>query len=299
MLGRHHLQWAPEMLLRLLVILATLLGFAAPAWAEDWIATKLRGMAEVQIEGVWTPLARGDAVADQQLVRTLGDSRLELTRGADVIALGPHTQVRIEDDAATRYTLVRQDFGTVEVEAEVRDTKHLEVRTKFLAAVVKGTHFIVTADDTGAAVEVTHGLVAVQSLSNNYSADIPAGNSARIAALSGQLELAGATPLPVVRDPVGNPVLPTLPAAASVPSATAPAPTAATVGVTLPAAGSNQPGQATKTAGLGLAVSMQLPNAEVETTAGSGEIDLATTALGVAIGIAIGALALLMRRVFS
>ena len=292
------MQWAPEMLPRLLVIVATLLVFAAPAWAEDWIATKLRGQAEVQIEDVWTPLARGDAVADQQLVRTLGDSRLELTRGADVIALGPHTQVRIEDDAATRYTLVRQDFGTVEVEAEVRDTKHLEVRTKFLAAVVKGTHFIVTADDSGAAVEVTRGLVAVQSLSNNYSADIPAGNSARVAALSGQLELAGATPLPVLRDPVGKPVLPEIPEA--IPSASAPASAAAASSiVTLPATGAGQTGQATKTASLSVLTNLQLPNAEVETTAGSGEIDLATTALGAAIGIAIGALALLMRRIFS
>lgn len=295
-MGLHHLQWAPEMLLRTFAILLILLGFTASAWAEDWIATKLRGMAEVQIDDVWLPLARGDSVVDDQLVRTLGDSRLELTRGVDVIALGPDTQLRIADDAATRFTVVHQDFGTVEVEAQVRDTKHLEVRTKFLAAVVKGTHFIVTAGATGASVEVTRGLVAVQSFETRQFTEVPAGNTARVAALSGLLEVSGASPLPAIRTdaafelPTALPSLPDVPALPTT-GAAAPAATLATgtQGV--------QIAQSGPAAGLGL--SLQLPTSELGAAASEPiGVDLWTTALGVAIGIAMGAIALLLRRLF-
>lgn len=99
-------------------------------------------------------------------------------------------------------TSVRQDFGTVEIEAEVQNVQHFTVRTKFLAAVVKGTHFIVTADSEGASVQVTRGLVAVEAIDSKYRTSVGAGYMAKIAA-RGDLQVSGNGPLPDIFDASG------------------------------------------------------------------------------------------------
>ncbi|MBU1306266.1 MAG: FecR family protein, partial [Alphaproteobacteria bacterium] len=174
-----------------------------PAFAADWIATKLRGSAQVEINEVWSPLQRGDSVADGQLVRTLDQSQLTLMRGDNVIALGPVTQLKIDESVANGHTIIRHDFGTVDVSAEILPTEHLEVQTRYLAAVVKGTRFVVTADELGASVEVSRGLVAVTSTVTGQTTSLPAGNSAHVTAALGTIALGGITPLPVVHEPKG------------------------------------------------------------------------------------------------
>ncbi|RYE73974.1 MAG: hypothetical protein EOP19_28510, partial [Hyphomicrobiales bacterium] len=168
------------MLARLFSSLTVLSILVLPAAADDWVTTKLRGTAEVLIDETWTPLRRGDLVADGQQVRTLAESRVELQHGEDIIALEPDTLVSIEDNAAESFTIVHQEIGTVEVEAEVRDSYHLTVETRYLVAVVKGTHFIVKADDAGASVEVTKGLVAVQAAQSREITSVPPGITASV-----------------------------------------------------------------------------------------------------------------------
>lgn len=255
-----------------------------PALAADWTVTKLRGDALVEIYEVWSPLQRGDMVADDQLVRSLFDSHLELTRGNDVISLGPFTQLQIDDSAANGHTIVRQEFGTVEVSAEILPNEHLEVQTKFLAAVVKGTRFIVTTDDLGASVEVSRGLVAVTSAVTGQTTSLPAGNSAHVTAALGTIALGGIAPLPIVYEPKSidlpngsnSSLAPGLrPTESNATKAASVAPVAG-VGLPLPATGTS------------------------ETSAPpTNSMDMATAALGIAIGIMMGAVALLLRRLFA
>lgn len=272
------------MLLRLVGSLAAFLLLAVPAVADDWIITKLRGTAEVLVEETWTPLKRGDRVSDGTQVRTQANSRVELQHGADIIALDPDTLVSIEDNAAQSYTIVHQAIGTVEVEAEVRDTYHLTVETRFLAAVVKGTHFIVKADETGASVEVTRGLVAVQARDSKEVTSVPPGITASVRE-RGEIQVAGLVTPPTIFDARGIEI-------SRAPAAERYRPT--------PPAGGSINRSVSRSSGGAQSFAFAFPELGGSTATQaqrSSGVDLATTGIGIAVGIMLGAIALLFRRV--
>lgn len=279
------------MILRLFWTCLLSLGLSLPAMAADWVASRLRGSAQVQTDGDWQALARGDRVADNQPVRTGADSRLDLTRGAEVISLGPETEIRIDEDLARSLTVVHQGLGTVDIEAEIRSGDHLEVQTPFLTAVVKGTVFSVEAAADRATVSVSRGLVAVRALETSYSTSLPAGTSATVR-LDGGMEVAGAA-LPAIFDANGlkrpEPVTRATPGAPALdwePERIATADT----GISAPAA----------LLGAGPIETLVRTNAAeaLAETSRSG-IDVRAAGIGIAIGIFIGALALLARRFFA
>ena len=178
---------------------------ATTAFADDWIAVKLRGAVEQQVGGAWLPLNRGDVVADDRLIRTHATGRVEFRRGNETILLGNDTQIRVEDENGEEFTIVQQDSGTVEVEVEVREVEHFEVRTRFFAAVVKGTHFTVTADESGGRVDVSRGLVAVEDTMTRHSTRVAVGQVAAITT-GKEIEVFGIGPLPAILDPAGLPI---------------------------------------------------------------------------------------------
>lgn len=274
------------------LFLSTLL--TLPAMADEWLVAKLRGTAEVLVEETWLPLKRGDVIADDRQIRTLAESRLELHHGEDILTLDPETVVSIDDftEESVAKTIVRQASGTVEVEAETKAVNHLTVETKFLAAVVKGTRFVVVVDPTGAAVEVTEGLVAVTAAETEYSTNVVAGNTAYVEP-KGALWVTGTAPAPKLYDGKGIEIpMPVMPQSAGVKrpasaisfdgSDAAPL----RVADASPAAGINLPLQLVQSGGG--------DSAPVATA--SGGIDMATAGIGVAIGIMIGSIGLLFRR---
>ena len=113
--------------------------------ADDWVAERLRGGVFALENGQWVQLQRGDVVPDTRPIQTAEDGRVTFTRGKERLDLNPGTQVQIFDASAGAlpYTTVRQFFGQVVVEAEVRNVENFAVETHYLAAVVKGTRFSV------------------------------------------------------------------------------------------------------------------------------------------------------------
>ena len=185
--------------------LATLISTTA-AMADDWVATKLRGTVLVLVEGDWAKLKRGDVVPDDRVIRTLRGGRVTFERGAESIDLGGDTQVQIFDRSGKKFTTVKQYFGSVGVEAEVQQVQHFSVQTPHLAAVVKGTRFVVVSGKRGAKVEVKRGRVAVEDRDTHQSTLVGAGQ----AAISGDgtpLVVSGRGDLPVVYGANGKPVL--------------------------------------------------------------------------------------------
>ena len=178
-----------------------------PALADDWLVIKLRGTVEQLVDTNWTALQRGDVVPDDRTVRTGPDGHVDLQRGKEVVTLGASTQVQIHDKTDARFTTVQQDFGTVEVEAEVENAPHFVVETQFLAAVVKGTHFIVTSSTLGASVSVDRGFVAVQSKASKRSTTVTVGQTASVAP-STDIVLSGTGTLPAVFSPEGTQLVP-------------------------------------------------------------------------------------------
>lgn len=185
---------------------------AVPAYGSDWVASKLRGIVLVLVEGEWQPLARGDRVDEGQVVRTLHNGRLRLARGDESIDLAPQTQIKINEHASGN-TVVSQYFGQVLVEADVRDREHFEVRTAYLVAVVKGTRFSVGSGRSGAEVRVQRGLVGVVNNKTHFSVTASAGQKVRLLAgreleLTGRGLSAAATNLPSTSSTTGVGELP-------------------------------------------------------------------------------------------
>lgn len=161
--------------------------------ADDWAISKLRGGAAMLVGETWRPLHRGDVISDDRAVQTLEGGRMTLVRGEETIELGPRTAIRIQDRDGRQYTVVKQYFGSVAVEAEVRNVEHFAVETPHLAAVVKGTRFTVHSDEAGAEVSVQRGRVAVEDSDTGESTVLEVGESVSTGAEGDGLELAERT----------------------------------------------------------------------------------------------------------
>ncbi len=179
--------------------------FCLPAFADDWVVVRSRGAVYAQADSGWQKLKRGAVISDDRILRTGANGNVELTRGRETITLASNTQVRIIDRASVEpYTIVNQDFGVVEVEAERRNVAHFEVRTPVLAAVVKGTKFVVASGRQTASVNVKRGHVFVQDSTTKSNVVIAAGQQAS-AAPGHVLDVGGRGNLPVVLDSKGKP----------------------------------------------------------------------------------------------
>ena len=181
---------------------------AGNAIADDWVAVKLRGVV-LGVQGdQWVPLQRGDIVSDERVIRTMENGRVEFQRDGEMISLSSNTQIRILDKVGQRYTTVLQDFGQVSIEAEVQNVQHFSVMTPYLAALVKGTEFTVTATAFDARVDVERGTVQVSDLANDLTVYVQPGQHAETGGKNQPLTIAGRGVLDQVVDSSGRPVAP-------------------------------------------------------------------------------------------
>lgn len=134
------------------------------ACAADWVASKLRGGVFAFSDGAWHQLERGSVVPDDRIIRTASDGRVQFVRANETIDMEPSTQIRIFDQAGSKFTIVQQHFGAVSIEAEKRQVQHFAVQTEFLAAVVKGTRFSVSTGAEMSNVAVDRGEVEVRDV---------------------------------------------------------------------------------------------------------------------------------------
>jgi hypothetical protein len=153
----------------------------AAAFADEWKVVRLRGSVLQHVDGEWQKLSRGGMVPDDRVIRTLKTGNVELQRGNETITIGPDTQIQIFDEESTKpFTTVKQYFGKVTVDAEARKVEHFAVQTPYLAAVVKGTKFVVTSGETGADVAVKRGRVFVEDKATKESTTLNVGQSASV-----------------------------------------------------------------------------------------------------------------------
>ena len=169
-----------------LLAIAIVTTCSAAAFADEWVAVRLRGSVLQLVDGDWVKLKRGGVVPDTRVIRTLKTGNVEFERGNESVTIGPDTQIQIFDEGSAKpFTTVKQYFGTVTIEAEVRQVQHFAVQTPYLAAVVKGTKFVVTSGDEGAIVQVKRGHVFVEDKATKDSVTINAGQTAGVSAGEG------------------------------------------------------------------------------------------------------------------
>jgi hypothetical protein len=186
-----------------LAALVTISLAAQAALADDWTITRLRGAVVQLVEGEWLPLKRADIVPDDRRIKTTNNGYATLVRGNETLELGPSTQIRIIDEGggSRPYTTVLQSWGTVDVQAEVRNVEHFAVRNQYLAAVVKGTRFSVSATSGGGAVDVEQGRVSVGG--SEQSTVVSAGQNAQVHQ-DGSISVSGQGALPATVEKSGK-----------------------------------------------------------------------------------------------
>ncbi len=152
-----------------------------------WRIVEVSGAVSVTRPGL-SPVVLTDSADLQggELIQTEASGRAILRRGNDTIIVAPGSAIAIPartDDLVQR---ILQTFGAILINVEKRPNPNFEVRTPFLAAIVKGTTFTVSADAVSSAVHVVEGTVRVVDSGNSTSAvSVTAGQTARINARSG------------------------------------------------------------------------------------------------------------------
>jgi hypothetical protein len=202
-----------DLLKRIGVVLALIVvSTVSAAQADDWVATRLRGAVFVFSNDVWAPLERGGTVASGQFLYADGNARAVLERDGQQITVGSSTHIMIEDrPGGGEFTTVYEQIGTVTVDVDARDVDYFAVRTRQLAAVVKGTRFTVRAGESASEVAVRRGVVNVQDPVGHRQVDVKSGQTASLAAeAAGEgLEVDGSGPIEPVL-PLEGDVIPDL-----------------------------------------------------------------------------------------
>lgn len=149
-----------------LVVMATL-WISTPAAmagsATAWTITEMSGRVNIVRSGAApVSLTSGDQLRPGDMIETAADSSAILVRNGESIVIAPNSRMGLPSTNNSGFaTLILQQFGTLLLKVEKQQQQHFEVKTPYLAAVVKGTTFTVNVDAAGASVHVVEGLVQV------------------------------------------------------------------------------------------------------------------------------------------
>ncbi len=164
-----------------LALIATLAGITNAGDGDVWSIVKVSGEVWVQSDGMQR-VSLGDAptIAAGATLTTSAGGRVLLRRGAETMVVGPGSVMSLPKASTRFFTTVLEATGEIEFDVERRNVRHFAVKTPRLAAVVKGTHFIVRAGADGDTVTVDRGIVEVEALNTGQKVDIRAGQGAEV-----------------------------------------------------------------------------------------------------------------------
>jgi hypothetical protein len=204
---------------RLLLPLLLLIFSGAPALAQSngWTISEAKGSVVVIDARGERAASVGLAVSPGATVRTRAQSSAVLVRGQEFVTLRQNAQIRIPP-AQREKSLIQiiQDYGSALFNIGKKADPHFGVETPYLAAVVKGTTFVVAVGEDGATLQVTEGAVEASTLDGGARELVLPGAVAMIAA---------GDPLRLTIEGEGRKVVDSPARPAGAPAATAPVPT--------------------------------------------------------------------------
>ncbi|MEY4891298.1 MAG: hypothetical protein RIQ75_2428 [Pseudomonadota bacterium] len=177
-----------------LLVVSLMASGAAYAGTPGWSVSEVSGPVFVGKPGLskTSTVTRGAALAAGDIVSTGKGGRAVIVRGGEYLTVAPNTQLQLTEPKAGAFTQIVQSFGNVVFKIQKKTTPHFQVKTPYLAAVVKGTTFSVTVTPAGASVQVTEGLVQVASLDGRASRFVSPGEIGMIfASAPGRLSVLG------------------------------------------------------------------------------------------------------------
>jgi len=164
---------------------ALVLAAASAALAADdgvWQVQKSSGEVWITATGAQpATLKQEDALKPGDTIRTGRTGRVLLVRGEESILISPNSVIGIPTEKKDGLaTTILQQAGSILLDVEKKNVKHFEVETPYLAAVVKGTQFIVTVGDKSTSVDVKRGQVEVSDFKTGQIAQVMPGQAATI-----------------------------------------------------------------------------------------------------------------------
>ena len=163
------------------------------AIASQWVASKVAQPARYTLDNKnWVKITRGMKIPKRSWIHTGKRGRLIIRRGKEMIMYRPNTLAHLRSSQANgRKTDIQQEFGSLLLDVETRKRKHVTVRTKLLAAVVKGTRFEVNVSGNKATVSVKRGVVGVKSVKSGQAIDVTSGQNADVSSSSSKISVSG------------------------------------------------------------------------------------------------------------
>jgi hypothetical protein len=193
-MGAHRTLWAARRVALVVVLCVVTIGASARAEGADaWTAIEIGGQVSQRgPDGGWQPVVRGSTLADGARLRIGADGKLVLSRRKDTITASPSSEFQLPPDAsvASGFSIL-QTLGTLLFRVEHTPGRRFEVDAPYLAAVVKGTVFTVSARDTGDSVHVAEGAVEVTTRAAHEVAVIRPGQTAAVTSSGGGLSITG------------------------------------------------------------------------------------------------------------
>lgn len=147
---------------RLIALLIAGCSSAAVAGEPGWTVSETSGPVQIGHAGISKIATRGLGIAAGDTVTTGPGGRAVLVRGTEYMMVAANSRLRLPaQQQASGVTQMIEDFGNVVFMIKKKMTPHFEVKTPYLAAVVKGTTFSVGVTPAGASVQVLEGAVDV------------------------------------------------------------------------------------------------------------------------------------------
>jgi len=164
------------------------------ALADGWHVDRVTLPAVYTTDGkTWAPVTQGMSVPNASWINTGDHGRVALSRGTDTMFIGAYSLVAtVERGSAARpVSDVRQPFGTVTIDLKKRGYDQMKVTTPYMAAIVKGTQFTVTAGRQRSTLGVNRGLVEVTDRLTGAVAAVGIGGMAEVNAANSSFSLSG------------------------------------------------------------------------------------------------------------
>src|SRR5262245_8336492 len=148
--------------------------------AVGWRVDGMTGQASTDRgAGAAAPLAVGQVLSDGSEVETGPGAVVFLSRNGDRLIVQPNSRLRI-DAPGTEGLLdhFMQSLGSIFYDVEPRKNRSFGVTAPYVAAIVKGTRFLVTVEPDKNSVRVDRGRVLVESMDRASSVLVDAGKVA-------------------------------------------------------------------------------------------------------------------------
>ena len=182
-----------------LATIATLWLWSSTATAgtsKVWTIADMSGRVNIVRSGAApVALTTGDELRPGDMIETAADSSATLVRDGESIIIAPNSRMGLPASNDSKFaTLVLQKLGTLLFKVEKQQQQHFEVKTPYLAAVVKGTTFAVNVSPAGSSVHVIEGAVQVGDLTGKVALVRP-GQTALVSSAPGAtLSIKGDSP---------------------------------------------------------------------------------------------------------